>query len=105
MAFPKAKGGQIPIDYPLGFAPADVVEEKAAPKKPGSLPVQVVRDTIGAKKVEVQKCFDDEKKNNAALAPGKVQVEMMVEVDGQVSNAVIKESTVKSEPVEKCLVE
>jgi hypothetical protein len=106
ITFPKAEGGAIDLNYPLEFSPADVIEEvvQGPPKKPGSLPPGAVRDTISAQQKTFQGCFDAEKKKAPALA-GKVTTEFLVGNEGKVSEAVVKETTLKNEGVEKCLLD
>jgi TonB family protein len=104
LTFPKAEGGNIDINYPLEFAPADVVTEvKEVQKKSGTLAPEAVRNTIMAKKDQIQVCFDGEKKKDDKLA-GKVVTEFTVELDGTVSSAAVKEATLKNEAVQNCLV-
>jgi len=105
LVFPKPVGGGIEINYPLAFAPADVVIEtkEGPPRKSGSIAPELIRDTVTAKRDQIQKCFEPEKKKDKKLS-GKVVTEFTVELDGHVSEASVKEATLENKPVQDCLV-
>lgn len=105
IGFPKAVGGVVEVTYPFVFGEA-IVEEVPAEtvkKVPGSLPNDVVRDTVMKKGSQFKQCFDTQKAKLPELA-GKVITEFLVEQDGSVSEAKVTETTLKNADAEACIL-